>query len=73
VFDGGLCDFNDVESSGSVITEFVSFIVSDRNNIYQDVLVKNRARSEADHSPPSSADVKNSWRYTSTPQYVFMA
>jgi hypothetical protein len=28
---------------------------------------------EADHSPPSSAEVKNSWSYTSTPQYVFMA
>jgi hypothetical protein len=28
---------------------------------------------EADHSPPSSAKVKNVWSYTSTPQYVFMA
>jgi hypothetical protein len=28
---------------------------------------------EADHSPPSSAKVKNAWSYTSTPQYVFMA
>jgi hypothetical protein len=28
---------------------------------------------EADHSPPSSAEVKNAWGYTSTPQYVFMA
>jgi hypothetical protein len=28
---------------------------------------------EADHSPPSSAEVKNWWSYTSTPQYVFMA
>jgi hypothetical protein len=27
---------------------------------------------EADHSPPSSAKVKNAWRYTSTSQYVFM-
>jgi hypothetical protein len=27
---------------------------------------------EADHSPPSSAEVKNSWTYTSTPQYAFM-
>jgi hypothetical protein len=27
---------------------------------------------EADHSPPSSAEVKNAWRYTYTPQYVFM-
>jgi hypothetical protein len=28
---------------------------------------------EADHSPPSSAEVKNAWSYTSTPQYAFMA
>jgi hypothetical protein len=28
---------------------------------------------EADHSPSSSAEVKNEWRYTSTPPYVFMA
>jgi len=24
------------------------------------------------YSPPSSADVKNVWSYTSTPQYAFM-
>jgi len=29
--------------------------------------------SEAHHSPPSSAKVKNEWSFTSTPQYVFMA
>jgi hypothetical protein len=34
--------------------------------------VKRQGR-EADHSPPSSAEVKNSRSYTSTPQYVFMA
>jgi hypothetical protein len=28
---------------------------------------------EADHSPPSSAKVKNAWSYTPLPQYVFMA
>jgi hypothetical protein len=28
---------------------------------------------EADHPPPSSAEVKNAWSYTSTFQYVFMA
>jgi hypothetical protein len=28
---------------------------------------------EADHSTPSSAEVKNAWIYTSTPQYAFMA
>jgi hypothetical protein len=27
---------------------------------------------EADHSPPSSAEVKNALSYTSTPQYAFM-
>jgi hypothetical protein len=34
--------------------------------------VKRQGR-EADHSSPSSAEVKNSWSYTSTPQYAFMA
>jgi len=28
---------------------------------------------EADHSPPSSAEIKNVWSSTSTPLYVFMA
>jgi hypothetical protein len=28
---------------------------------------------EADHSPPSSAEINNAWIYTSTPKYVFMA
>jgi hypothetical protein len=28
---------------------------------------------ETDHSPPSSAEVKNTWSYTSTPPYVFMS
>jgi hypothetical protein len=27
---------------------------------------------EADQSPPSSAEVKNAWSYTSIHQYVFM-
>jgi len=26
---------------------------------------------EANHSPPSSGEVKNDWRYTSIPPYVF--
>jgi hypothetical protein len=30
-----------------------------------------RQRREADHSPPSSAEVKKMWIYTSTPPYVF--
>jgi hypothetical protein len=32
-----------------------------------------RPGREADHSHPSSAEVKNAWSYTSIPQYVFMA
>jgi hypothetical protein len=28
---------------------------------------------EADHSPPSSAEVKITWSYTFIPKYVFMA
>jgi hypothetical protein len=28
---------------------------------------------ETDHSPPYSAEVKNAWSCTSTPQYIFMA
>jgi hypothetical protein len=31
-----------------------------------------RQGREADHSPPSSAEVNNVWSYTSTPQYAFM-
>jgi hypothetical protein len=30
-------------------------------------------KREADHSPPTSAEVKNMWIYTSTPPYVFVA
>jgi hypothetical protein len=32
-----------------------------------------RPGREADYSPPSSAEVKNAWSYTSAPLYVFMA
>jgi hypothetical protein len=32
-----------------------------------------RPGREADHSLPSSAEVRNAWSYTYTPQYAFMA
>jgi hypothetical protein len=32
----------------------------------------NREMRAADHSPPSSDEVTNAWKYTSTSQYVFM-
>jgi len=36
--------------------------------------VVKRPRHKADHSPPSSDEVKNEWSYTSTlSQYAFMA
>jgi hypothetical protein len=31
-----------------------------------------RQGHEADHSPPTSAEVKKMWIYTSTPPYAFM-
>jgi hypothetical protein len=31
----------------------------------------NRPEGEADHLPPSSAEVKNAWSYTSTPPVRF--
>jgi hypothetical protein len=34
--------------------------------------VKRQGR-EADHSPPTSAEVKKMYNYTSTPPYAFMA
>jgi hypothetical protein len=27
---------------------------------------------EAEHTPPSGAEVKNKWRYTAAPSYAFM-
>jgi hypothetical protein len=32
-----------------------------------------RPGRKADHSPPTNAEVKKMWIYTSTPPYVFMA
>jgi hypothetical protein len=31
-----------------------------------------RPGREADHSPPTSAEVKKTWIYTSTPPYIFV-
>jgi len=31
-----------------------------------------RPVGEADHLPPSNAEVKNAWAHTSSPSYVFM-
>jgi len=39
--------------------------------LYLSLGIKRPGR-EASHSSPSSAEVKNAWSYTSTPQSVFM-
>jgi hypothetical protein len=33
----------------------------------------NRPEREADHLPPFSAEIKNAWNYTFTPQYIFIS
>jgi hypothetical protein len=35
--------------------------------------VENGPELEADHSPPTRAEAKKMWIYTSTPSYAFMA
>ena len=48
-----------------------SFLFSECvRGIYQGV---KRPKRDADHAPPSSAEVKNDWSYISTLPYVFMA
>jgi hypothetical protein len=44
------------------------------SNGYRGLFPRNvkRPEREAAHSPPTSAEVKNTWVYTSTPPYIFM-
>jgi hypothetical protein len=71
----GSCEY-DNENSGTIKT----------GNFFTKLLTVNFAKTtsgsflgvkrpgrEADHSPPSSAEVKNAWSYTFSPQYTFMA
>jgi hypothetical protein len=44
-----------------------------RENFHQIFHLVKRPGHEADHSPLSSAEVKNAWSHTSTPHYAFMA
>jgi hypothetical protein len=46
--------------------------IYDAFNVLQFQGVKRPGR-EADHSPPTSAEVKKMWIYTSTTPYAFMA
>jgi hypothetical protein len=46
-----------------------------QSNEYRDHFSRRLKRQgrEADHSPPTSAEVKKTWIYTYTPPYAFMA
>jgi len=50
------------------------YFIDTLNEIHAEIKIFNlkRPRIEADHSPPSSVEVKNVWSYTSTPQYAYM-
>jgi hypothetical protein len=49
----------------------VSLVVENDLSIWISPGVKQLGH-EADHSPPTSAEVNNMWIYTSTPPYVFI-
>jgi hypothetical protein len=56
------------KSLWSILTQYVIQLVPEA--LSQGVQQPGR---EADHSPPTIAEVKKTWVYTSTPPYVFMA
>jgi hypothetical protein len=51
-------------------THPASYPMGTRGSVFPGV---KRPVREANHSPPCSAEAKNEWSYTSTPQYVFVA
>jgi hypothetical protein len=63
-----------VSTYNNKITQYPCFCVSHINWVPGDLSpVIKRPGREADHSPPTSAEVKKTWTYTCTPPYVFMA
>jgi hypothetical protein len=64
-----MLSFERICVSMGVVRHPVSYLVGTRDSFPG---VKRPGR-EADHSPPSSAEVKNTWSCISTPKYVFMA
>jgi hypothetical protein len=52
---------------GPTLGPTVSYLVGTRDSFTG----TNRLGCEVDHSPTSSAEVKNAWSYTSTPPYIF--
>jgi hypothetical protein len=58
----------------NTITQYPCFCVSPIQWVPGDISPElKRPGREAGHSPPTSAEVKKMWTYTSTPPYVFMA
>jgi hypothetical protein len=64
-----MLSFEKLWVSMGVVRDPASYPMSTRDSS----LGVKRPGREADHSLPSSAEVKNAWSCTSTRQYVFMA
>jgi hypothetical protein len=63
-----------VSTYNTTITQYPCFSVSPIQWVLGDLSPElNLPGREADHLPPTSAEVKKTWTYTSTPPYVFMA
>jgi hypothetical protein len=63
-----------VSTYNNTITQYLCFCVPTIQWVPEDLSPElKRPGREADHSPPTSAEIKKTWIYTSTPPYVFMA
>jgi hypothetical protein len=63
-----------VSTYNNTITQYPCFCVPPIQWVLGDFPPElKRPGREADHSPPTSVQVKKTWTYTSTPPYVFMA
>jgi hypothetical protein len=63
-----------VSTYNNTITQYPCFCVPPIQWVPGDLSPElKRPGREADHSPPTSPQVKKTWTYTSTPSYVFMA
>jgi hypothetical protein len=60
-------------SRGSSVDIEAGYGMDDRKFVWALSLGLKRQGREANHSPLTSAEVKITWIYTSTPPYVFMA
>jgi hypothetical protein len=58
-----------------VYVVFIQFLDSPLSLVFYELFFSTEVKTlghEADNSPPTNAEVKNTWIYTSTPPYIFM-